>query len=256
MLKLFILLTVVYCALGAAVPKGMLPQLNGRIVGGEVTTVSNFPWQASLQRSGSHACGGSIYSAKIIVTAAQCLQTVTASVLRVRVGSSFWNSGGVLVNVAAFQSHEDYNPSTMVNDIAVIRLVSSLTFSSTIKAIDLVSKAPANGATASVSGWGTTFYGSSSIPSQLNYIDVQIVDTTQCASSIYGYGSEINPSMICAYSAEKGACQGDTGGPMVSGGLLAGVVSWGNGCAKPDFPGVYANIANLRSWIVETASAV
>lgn len=254
MFNTFILLTVVCSAFGAIVPEGMLPQIDGRIVGGEATSISNFPWQVSLQRSGSHACGGSIYSAKIIVTAAHCLQTVTASMMRVRAGSSFWNSGGVLINVAAFQNHEDYNPSTMANDIAIVRLVSSLTFSSTIQAIDLVSKAPANGATATVSGWGTTSFGSASIPSQLNFIEVKIVDTIQCASSAYGYGSEIKPSMICAYTIEKGACQGDFGGPMVSGGLLAGVASWGYGCAKSDFPSVYANIVELRSWIIDTAA--
>ncbi|XP_023295415.2 trypsin alpha-4-like [Lucilia cuprina] len=256
MLKFVILLSAIACALGAAVPEGMLPQLDGRIVGGEATTISNFPWQISLQRSGSHSCGGSIYSSNIIVTAAHCLQSVSTSVLKVRAGSSYWNSGGVVVSVAAFKNHEGYSSRTMVNDIAVIRLASSLTMSSSIKPISLATVAPPTGAAAVVSGWGTTSSGGYGIPSQLRYVEVQMLSTSACASSTYGYGSEIKPTMICAYTVGKDACQGDSGGPLVSGGLLVGVVSWGYGCAFTNYPGVYADVAVLRSWVVKTASTI
>jgi len=185
MLKFVILLSAVACALGGTVPEGLLPQLDGRIVGGTATTISSFPWQISLQRSGSHSCGGSIYSEYIIVTAAHCLQSVSPSVLQVRAGSSYWNSGGVVSKVASFKNHEGYNANTMVNDIAIIRLSTALSFSSTIKAIGLASSNPANGAAASVSGWGTQSYGSSSLPSQLQYVNVNIVSQASCASSYY-----------------------------------------------------------------------
>ncbi|KAH8290129.1 hypothetical protein KR054_000178, partial [Drosophila jambulina] len=256
MLKFVILLSAVACALGGTIPEGLLPQLDGRIVGGTATTISSFPWQISLQRSGSHSCGGSVYSTNIIVTAAHCLQSVSASSLKVRAGSTYWNSGGTLVNVAAFRNHEGYNANTMVNDIAVIRLSSSLGLSSTIKAIGLASSNPANGAAASVSGWGTQSYGSSSIPTQLQYVNVNIVSQANCASSTYGYGSQIKSTMICAYTAGKDACQGDSGGPLVSGGVLVGVVSWGYGCAYVNYPGVYASVADLRSWVVNNANSV
>ncbi|XP_039481529.1 trypsin alpha [Drosophila santomea] len=256
MLKIVILLSAVVCALGGTVPEGLLPQLDGRIVGGSATTISSFPWQISLQRSGSHSCGGSIYSANIIVTAAHCLQSVSASVLQVRAGSSYWSSGGVVAKVAAFRNHEGYNANTMVNDIAVIRLSSSLSFSSSIKAIGLATYNPANGASAAVSGWGTQSSGSSSIPSQLQYVNVNIVSQSQCASSTYGYGSQIKSTMICAYTSGKDACQGDSGGPLVSGGVLVGVVSWGYGCAYANYPGVYADVAVLRTWVISTANSI
>ncbi|XP_017124513.1 trypsin delta [Drosophila elegans] len=253
MLKFVILLSAVACALGGTVPEGLLPQLDGRIVGGTTTTITSFPWQISLQRNGGHSCGGSVYSANIIVTAAHCLQSVSASVLQVRAGSSYWSSGGSVAKVASFKNHEGYNANTMVNDIAIVRLSSSLSFSSSIKAIGLASSNPANGASASVSGWGTQSYGSSSIPSQLQYVNVNIVGRTQCASSTYGYGSQIQSSMICAAASGKDACQGDSGGPLVSGGVLVGVVSWGYGCAYSNYPGVYASVADLRSWVVNNA---
>ncbi|KAH8280264.1 hypothetical protein KR018_001171, partial [Drosophila ironensis] len=228
--------------------------MDGRIVGGSATTIASFPWQISLQRSGSHSCGGSIYSSSIIVTAAHCLQSVSTSVLKVRAGSTYWSSGGTLVSVASFKNHEGYNSNTMVNDIAIVKLSSALSFGSDIKSIGLASSSPANGASASVSGWGTLSYGSSSIPSQLQYVNVAIVSQTTCASSTYGYGSQIKSTMLCAYTAGKDACQGDSGGPLVSGGVLVGVVSWGYGCAYANYPGVYADVATLRSWVVRAGS--
>ncbi|XP_034650357.1 trypsin alpha-like [Drosophila subobscura] len=253
MLKFVILLSAVACALGGTIPEGLLPQLDGRIVGGSATTIGSFPWQISLQRSGSHSCGGSIYSANIIVTAAHCLQSVSTSVLQVRAGSSYWSSGGTVAKVSSFKNHEGYNANTMVNDIAVVRLSSSLGFSSNIKTISLASSAPGNGAAASVSGWGTQSSGSSSIPSQLQYVNVNIVSQSACASSTYSYGSQIKASMICAAASGKDACQGDSGGPLVSGGVLVGVVSWGYGCAQSNYPGVYADVAALRSWVINNA---
>jgi trypsin len=59
--------------------------------------------------------------------------------------------------------------------------------------------------------------------------------------------------MICAGVAGGGkdACQGDSGGPLVAGSQLVGIVSWGVGCAEADYPGVYSNIANLKSFVTE-----
>ncbi|XP_037955612.1 trypsin alpha-like [Teleopsis dalmanni] len=256
MIKLVILLSLFACALGGDLPDGLLPQLDGRIVGGQAGSISSYPWQISLQRSGSHSCGGSIYNAKIIVTAAHCLQNVAASSLQIRAGSTYWNSGGVVVKVAAFKNHEGYNPSTMINDIAVIRLSSSLPLGTNIKAISLATYDPVNGASAVVSGWGTLSYGSSSIPATLQYVNVNIVSRTQCASSSYGYGSSVKATMICAAASGKDACQGDSGGPLVSGGALVGVVSWGYGCAYASYPGVYSNVAELRTWVISNANII
>ncbi|EDW32519.1 GL11685 [Drosophila persimilis] len=252
------LLALLASSYGAALPSGLEPQapLSGRIVGGTKTTIADHPWQVSLQRSGSHYCGGSILSNTIIVTAAHCLLSpVTASVLKVRAGTSYKNLGGSLVQVAAFQVHEEYNASSRMNDIGVIRLKNKLTLSSTIKTIALAASAPVHGAAASISGWGSTSYSGSS-SSQLLYIDTRIVGRAECGSSTYGYGGTIRETMICAAAANKDACQGDSGGPLVSGGVLVGVVSWGRQCALANYPGVFADVAALREWLLAAQKTV
>lgn len=71
----------------------------------------------------------------------------------------------------------------------------------------------------------------------------------------YSFMNEITPRMICAgdfTDGGKDSCQGDSGGPLVSDNVLYGVVSWGYGCARPNYPGVYTNVAVLRDWVKET----
>ncbi|XP_037949720.1 trypsin alpha-like [Teleopsis dalmanni] len=255
MFKLVILVSAIACVLGGIVPEGLSPQIDGRIVGGNEGNIIQYPYLVSIQRNGQHVCGGSIYSNNIVVTAAHCLQKVSTNDLRVRAGSSTWNTGGILSNVYSYRNHEGYNPTTMENDVAIIRLSSYLTYSTSISRINLLTWSPSNGASAVVVGWGTTSYNGG-ISNNLRYIDVSIISTAQCASSAYRYGSSIKSDMICAFAAGKDACQKDSGGPLVSGGYLTGIVSWGYGCAYDGYPGVYTDVAQVRTWIVNNANSI
>ena len=55
--------------------------------------------------------------------------------------------------------------------------------------------------------------------------------------------------MYCAAAAGKDACQGDSGGPTTYQGNVIGATSWGYGCAQANYPGVYADVANYRTWV-------
>lgn len=71
-----------------------------------------------------------------------------------------------------------------------------------------------------------------------------------CANAYLGV-NPVTERMICAGNLEGGqdACQGDSGGPLVINGTLIGVTSWGKGCARPGFPGVFTRVPALRAWI-------
>ena len=101
---------------------------------------------------------------------------------------------------------------------------------------------------------GTTSSGGSSLPTALRKVDVPVVARSTCASQYKAIDPSysITNNMFCAgFSAGgKDSCQGDSGGPIVdSSKTLVGLVSWGEGCALPNAPGVYARVGTLLSFI-------
>ncbi|XP_023295403.2 trypsin-like [Lucilia cuprina] len=254
MFRFVALFAFVSCAFAGAIPN----DLDGRIVNGVDTTIQAHPYQVSLQtNNGFHFCGGSIISEDIVVTAAHCMQSYKAYQFKVRLGSTEYDNGGELVAVKSFKYHEGYNPETMVNDVAVIKLATPVRESSKVRYIKLAEKTPATGTTAVVTGWGSKcFLFCQTAPKVLQEVEVDIVDEKACASSEYKYGDQIKETMLCAYAVKKDACQGDSGGPLVAKNQLVGVVSWGKGCAVAGYPGVYCDVATVRSWIEKTAKSL
>ncbi|XP_018333504.1 trypsin 3A1-like [Agrilus planipennis] len=223
----------------------------GRIVGGSQVDINDYPYQIALLYSSSQVCGGSIISHSWILTAAHCITSSTVSRFSIRAGSNFRYSGGVTRTAGNIYVHARYSASTADFDISLISLQSALTFGATIEAVELPASninIPA-GTNAITTGWGDTVedgYGSS----RLRGVTVPVVSASECRSS-YGTSS-ITANMICAGFAEGGrdACQGDSGGPLVASGYgQIGIVSWGVGCARPNFYGVYSSVPALRGWI-------
>ncbi|XP_011292582.1 trypsin alpha [Musca domestica] len=251
---------------------------DGRIVGGEVTTILSYPFQVSVQHQGSHICGGSILAANIILTAAHCLEFPKAvKQYRIRAGSSSHSQGGQIMGIRRILIHEAYNLNDVNCDVALMLLSGNLSFSRQVRAIDL----PRPGAQVPsrsklfVSGWGLTSETGAISPT-LNHVAVQLLDQGECAES-YRYIADITPQMFCAGLPDGGkdSCQGDSGGPLISyveaspstaairpkqtanssiittatRPIQYGIVSFGVGCAQKGYPGVYAKVAALRSWI-------
>lgn len=255
MFRLSLILSAVIAIASASVLPHFVqvPKLDGRIVGGQPTTIEQYPYQVSLFRvGGSHFCGGSLVSNNIVITAAHCLQSISASQLQVRLGSTSRSSGGIIVGASSFKNHDGYNSRTHANDIAIINLAQDVEFTNSIQPIGLASVDPAPGTTAVVTGWGTVKEGGFTLPTTLQEVFVDIVSRQSCQSA-YGKNYDINASMVCAASEGKDACQGDSGGPLVANGQLVGVVSWGIGCARSAYPGVYGNVPDLLSWVQANA---
>ncbi|MDC0712356.1 serine protease [Stigmatella sp. ncwal1] len=224
------------------------------IVGGVVSASGQAPWQVSLRRS-SHFCGGVIYSPRTVITAAHCVSGATPSGMSVRYNSLNHASGGTLVAVSSIVVHPSYSASTIDNDIALVILAAPMTLGQTQARAALLparGSDPTAGAGALVSGWGTTSEGGS-IPAALRSAIVPIVSRAS-ARTAYG-ASSITDNMIAAGLSAGGvdACQGDSGGPLVINGTLVGITSWGRGCARANYPGIYTRVGNYVDWITANA---
>lgn len=272
MLSAFLYLFAVASAAWAALPTGNncgIPSVTpntGRIVGGEEARPYSWPWQVQVRYYNSHSCGASLISEDFILCAAHCFQGTSDRGYSFRVGR-YSTSGSnepyeQSASVKRVFNHESYNPSTTLNDIAIIQVTPPFKFNEYVKPVCLPSRTTTldNGATVYVSGWGTLSSGGK-LPKNLMQVKLPIIDRTTCNGRSY-YNGAIKPGMICAGFAAGGkdSCQGDSGGPMVAkiGNRWEqyGVVSWGAGCASPNRPGVYSDTVYFDTWIRQKVAQV
>jgi len=252
------------------------------VVGGTAAESGEYPWQiALLKKQGKKLyfiCGGTLIGAQRVVTAAHCTSG-SADSLKVLVGTQLLNSGGSILNVSSYADHPSYSSRTSRFDAALLQLSSSGTAAGgqTLQLIGEEGSADdalwEPGDLLAISGWGSTSENGS-IPNQLREARVPRVADGTCDNSDY-YGTSFDAgTMVCAGFAAGGVdtCQGDSGGPLAastedplpasesttSQWRLAGITSWGIGCARPKKPGVYTRVAAplIRDWILGTSSLV
>ncbi|KAJ8918088.1 hypothetical protein NQ315_011545 [Exocentrus adspersus] len=228
-----------------------VPMLDGRIVGGVDVDIADYPYQVSVQMLSFHYCGGAIISTRWVLSAAHCTDRLPIpSFFSIRVGSTTRNAGGLVYSVLSLIIHPEYTREALDYDIALLRVSSDIlaTNARTI-VLPTIGKLPEPNAIATITGWGTLTEGGSA-PSILQMVQVPIVDQEVCSNAYFP--SVVTDRMFCAGLLDVGgqdACQGDSGGPLVVNGTLVGLVSWGRGCARPGYPGVYTNLYDLRLWI-------
>ena len=240
---------------------------HSRIVGGR-RAPKMIPWQVSLRFDCSfhsacpkngrwHYCGGTILDSKTIMTAAHCEPRVGEFVLAGKKNNRRVAEEVEIVEVDV----QDYKPLAggdlfIIDDIAMIKLASPLNFSTFVQPICLPSADfnPDN-ATCYVSGWGARKFGGQKPPKMLQYVDTTVITQKECKDAHKRFGRGlIRSTMICTQSKDwKGACQGDSGGPLVcfenGQPVITGIVSFGIGCARPKWPGVYTRVSRYLNYI-------
>ncbi|MFF3916096.1 S1 family peptidase [Streptomyces sp. NPDC001852] len=220
------------------------------IVGGTTTTTAAYPFVMQItDASGSQFCGGTLVAANKVVTAAHCMAGESADNVRVVGGRTNLNgTDGTVSKVSKIWVNPDYTDATNGHDVAVLTLATSMPY----KPVSYVSASQtdvyAAGATARILGWGTTSENGSS-SNQLRTATVPLVSDSSCKSS---YGTDfVQSDMVCAGYSSGGVdtCQGDSGGPLLIGGVLAGITSWGEGCAEAGYPGVYTRLTTFSDLV-------
>jgi len=233
-----------------------------RIVGGEIAERGQFPYQIQIQYLNQHHCGGAIVNNNWIVTAAHCSSHLAIYYTLVANQYNIFAAEGEerKYTVTRVVRHPDYVDGELHDDVALMKVGSPIVFDDLVQPIPLPESghlASANGTTTRITGWGSTSEGGS-LPFYLHFVDIPVVSDEECRE---GYGEDVLDSMLCAGFPEGGkdACQGDSGGPLVCDDLdvpyLCGLVSWGNGCARPGFPGVNTEVSYFVDWIREQTSA-
>ncbi|NWW78312.1 TMPSC protease, partial [Climacteris rufus] len=154
--------------------------------------------------------------------------------------------------------HSQFKRETFENDIALFELQSAVRYSPAVQPMCL---APAgappveNGSDCFISGWGRTAEkGKAS--SLLKEAQVEILPPSLCNSS-EGYAGLVGSKVLCAgaWAGGTDSCQGDSGGPLVcyqpdsDSFYLVGIASFGIGCGRPGYPGIYVRLSHYRTWI-------
>ncbi|XP_054830404.1 suppressor of tumorigenicity 14 protein-like [Eublepharis macularius] len=236
-----------------------------RIVGGEDARSGKWPWQASLQLGTyGHICGASIISNTWLVSAAHCF--LDSDSVRYSIASGWTAYMGIRIinknsnNQIAMRSikriivHPHYDQYISDYDIALLEMEAPVFFNELVQPICLPSSPRLfiYGTVCYVTGWGAV-KENSQLAKALQEAKVKIINQSICNKL---YDDLITSRMLCAGNLNGGidACQGDSGGPLACLGkgnrwYLTGIVSWGEGCARRNRPGVYTKITAVYDWI-------
>ncbi|NWS45991.1 UROK protein, partial [Probosciger aterrimus] len=245
-----------------------------KIVGGSQAEVESQPWIAgifqNIRGTDHFLCGGSLIDPCWVLTAAHCFHSPSKkpqnkSVYKVFLGKSMLNvtdDKEQVFMVDDIISHPDFTDDTggNDNDIALIRIRTTsgqcAVESKYVRTVCLPEKNLylADNTRCEIAGYGKQEFYDIYYAQRLMSATVNLISQRKCKHEYYD-SIRITDNMICAGDPtwETDACKGDSGGPMVceydGRMMLYGIVSWGDGCAKKNKPGVYTRVTRYLNWI-------
>jgi trypsin len=232
------------------------------VVGGKDATAGEFPSVARITFGNVFLCSGTLITANTVLTAGHCGSVTGDAVaspvayppqlIDVKIGG-LHESEGEDVPV----SKVTVEPNYLVNsgyDITLLTLSRNSTQTPTRVSGASETSLWSAGTLETIAGWGTTRENGDT-PATLQDAQVPITTDSYCGGAYSDFDAK---TMICAGYPQGGTdtCQGDSGGPLfghaADGSLrVVGATSFGDGCAEPGKPGVYARVGDqlLREWI-------
>jgi len=253
------------------------PPKTARIVGGKEAWVGQFPWQVQLHVKpvgkdySRFQCGGTLVSENLIVTAAHCITSNNMKDYSIVMGkqkqdTNYKSYNEQHLNAKEILVHPSYSKHNLLNDIALIWVESK--YNQTARFTDYIQPAclPHHNANVEslyqvgehgiVSGWGLLDENHKTGSETLQHVSVPIVDSTKCIRAYSRLVQMDSNLQFCAGNNRgQDACAGDSGGPFVTkfGNriVLLGVVSFGKGCARQEYPGVYTKVHSYMPWILK-----
>ncbi|XP_065649075.1 trypsin isoform X2 [Hydra vulgaris] len=235
---------------------------SSRVISGVTPKKGSWPWQVLLLDGGREFCGGTLIHKEWILTAAHCIhgKEFNPSQIKIRTGEhNIKVHEGSEEDIPALKiiKHRGYNPQTLDNDIALIKLTKQCKVNSYVSTACLPTAEAAAGSSCFISGWGKISHPGS-MTSTLQHAKMNVVDRQTCEKlNKKTIPITITKGMLCA--GDGGAtrisgCHGDSGGPFVcnNGGkwFVHGAVSHGSGdCRSDKTYTVFANVGYFRSWI-------
>ncbi|HEV7648081.1 MAG TPA: serine protease [Actinophytocola sp.] len=230
-------------AAGAAALGSSQANADEEIVGGNRASIADHSYVVFLTTAdGFQYCGGTLVDDDKVVTAAHCaIGRKPADVMVVGGREDKESDAGTTSAVSEIWVHPDFADVRTGADVAVLTLEQPMRY----ETIDPAGKDDTDlyepGVVATILGWGRVAADGDASRFLLK-ADVPLIADASCQQSYPAFKAA---AMACAGVTEGGVdtCQGDSGGPLIVDGKLAGITSWGEGCAVPGKPGVYTRVA-------------
>ncbi|XP_017065359.1 trypsin delta-like [Drosophila eugracilis] len=230
----------------------------GRVVGGTAAAVNSAPYIVSMQYGGTHYCAANILNTNWLVTAAHCLANRNLVLGSTLVAGSIAVIGTASTTqkrtITYFVINDLYTGGTVPYDIGLIYTPTAFVWTAAVAPVKLPSAGVRPTGSANLFGWGSTSKTNSpSYPKTLQEVkNVPIISLDSCAKALGSKGQDVHTTNLCTGPLTGGTsfCTSDSGGPLVQGNVLIGIVSWGKlPCGQPNSPSVYVQVSSFISWI-------